>query len=266
MSVLHRNNVQISGAAAQPIVFAHGFGCDQKMWRFVSPDFEADHQVVLFDHIGCGRSQLDAYDEQRHAKLDGYAQDLVEVLAACNLQGATIVAHSVSAMIAVLAARLAPERVGRLVLLGPSPRYVNDPPDYTGGFERADIDALLDLMESNMLGWADYLAPAVMGLKPDDTLTQELHESFCAIDPYITKRFALTTFLSDNRADLPQVKVPTLIIQCSDDAIAPRVVGEYVHQHIAGSEMATIEASGHCPHMTHPAQTVALIRQFLRPR
>lgn len=266
MGVLRRNNVQITGTGPSAIVFAHGFGCDQKMWRFVSPQFEADHRVVLFDHIGCGRSDVGAYDAQRHAKLDGYAQDLVEVLEASDALGATVVAHSVSAMIAALAARQAPQWVGRLVLLGPSPRYVNDPPDYIGGFERSDIDALLDLMETNMLGWADYLAPVVMGQVLDSGLTQELRESFCAVDPYITKRFALTTFLGDNRADLAHVKVPTLVVQCSDDAIAPRAVGEYVHRHIAGSELVTIDASGHCPHMTHPEETVALIRDFMRRR
>jgi sigma-B regulation protein RsbQ len=266
VTVLERNNVTVTGSQdgqGSPVVFAHGFGCDQQMWRFVAPAFEAGHQVVLFDHIGCGKSHLAAYDDIRHSTLDGYAQDLAEVLEACHLRNATVVGHSVSAMIAVLASLRVPERVARLVLVGPSPRYLNDPPHYLGGFERSDIDALLDMMETNMLGWANYLAPAVMGLGLETELTEELRGSFCAIDPYITQRFARTTFLADNRADLPKVQVPTLIIQCSDDAIAPRAVGEYVHRHISGSQFEVIQASGHCPHMTHPAQTVALIQRFI---
>lgn len=263
MNVIQRSNVVISGQGTQPLIFAHGFGCDQQMWRFVAPAFEPTHRVVLFDHIGCGKSDMGAYDNQRHSSLAGYADDLVEILEQADLRDAIIVGHSVSSIISILAAIRAPERVARLVLVGPSPRYLNDPPDYVGGFERADIDGLMDMMETNMLGWASFLAPAVMGAHNSQELTQELKASFCAADPYITRRFAAATFLGDNRADLPLLAVPSLIIQCSDDAIAPREVGEYVHAHLKASTLRVIEVSGHCPHMTHPSETIALIRDYL---
>lgn len=263
MNVLKRNNVVMSGQGARPLVFAHGFGCDQHMWRFVAPAFEATHRVVLFDHIGCGKSDLAAYDSQRHATLAGYAADMVDILEQADLRDAILVGHSVSSMISVLAAIRVPQRVAALVLVGPSPRYLNDPPDYAGGFERADIDGLLDMMESNMLGWANFLAPTVMGGESPPALTQELKESFCAADPYITRRFAAATFLADNRADLPLLRAPALILQCSDDAIAPRAVGEYMHRQLKGSTLRMIEASGHSPHMTHPAETIAAIKDYL---
>lgn len=262
MGILKRNNVKLSGSGSRPLVFAHGFGCDQQMWRFVAPAFEASHRVLLFDHIGCGKSDMSAYDHQRHATLDGYADDVVAILDAAGLDDVAFVGHSVSAMIGVLASLRSP-RITRLVMVGPSPRYLNDAPDYVGGFERSDIDTLMDLMESNMLGWASFLAPVVMGQAGGPALSDELRDSFCAADPYITRRFAAATFLADNRADLPRVRVPALVIQCSDDAIAPRAVGEYVHRHLPHSTLRVIEASGHCPHMTHPAETTALIREYL---
>lgn len=263
MDVLRRNHVVFSGFGERPIVFAHGFGCDQQMWRFVAPAFEEQYKVVLFDHVGCGKSDLSAYDPERHATLAGYTQDVLEILEAADLRDVIFVGHSVSSMIGVLASLDAAQRISTLVLVGPSPRYLNDPPDYFGGFERADIDGLMDMMESNMLGWASYLAPIVMGEKDPDSLTNELKESFCASDPYIARRFAAATFLADNRADLPLVTVPSLVIQCSDDAIAPLAVGQYVHAHMKNSTLRVLDASGHCPHMTHPAQTTALIRDYL---
>ena len=263
MDVLKRNNVTISGQGSQAMVFAHGFGCDQQMWRFVAPAFEATHRVVLFDHVGCGGADVRAYDEQRHGTLDGYAQDVLEILRAAELTEVIFVGHSVSAMIGVLAAVAEPQRFSRLVLVAPSPRYLNDAPGYVGGFERADIDGLLDLMENNMLGWADFLAPAVMGPQSSPDMTQELKQSFCAGDPYIARRFAMVTFMGDNRADLARVRVPALVLQSSDDAIAPVSVGHYVHQQMPGSVLAIIEANGHCPHMTHAPQTIAQMREFL---
>lgn len=263
MDILRRNNVAFSGRGSRPIVFAHGFGCDQKMWRFVAPAFEDRYQVVLFDHIGCGKSDLSAYDAQRHSTLAGYTQDVVEMLEAANLSDVIFVGHSVSSMIGVLASLDAAQRISTLVLVGPSPRYLNDLPNYTGGFERADIDGLMDMMDNNMLGWASYLAPIVMGPEDADLLTSELKESFCASDPYIARQFAFATLLADNRADLPLVTVPSLIIQCSDDVVAPLSVGEYVHAHMKNSTLRVLEAQGHCPHMTHPAQTTALIRDYL---
>lgn len=263
MTPLQRSNVVISGQGVQPMVFAHGFGCDQQMWRFVAPAFEPSHRVVLFDHVGCGKSDSRAYDASRHATLAGYAQDVVDILEAADLHNVVFVGHSVSAMIGVLVACRVPERIAQLVLVGPSPRYLNDPPHYTGGFERADIDGLMDMMESNMLGWANFLAPVVVGQPDGQPITDELKASFCAADPYITRRFALATFLADNRADLARVDVPALIIQCADDAVAPRSVGEYVHQQMPRSTLRVLPVSGHCPHLTHPALTIALMRDYL---
>jgi sigma-B regulation protein RsbQ len=263
MNVIDRNHVRISGHGTHTLVFAHGFGCDQHMWRFVAPAFERDHRVVLFDYVGAGRSELAAYDPQRYATLDGYARDLIDVIDAAGAAPATVVAHSVSSMVAVLAAKAAPGRIGRLVLIGPSPRYVNEHPAYVGGFERADIEGLLDLMERNHLGWAAALAPAVMKNAERPALTEELERSFCAMEPDIGRRFARVTFLSDNRADLAAVQVPTLILQCADDAIAPDAVGEFVHRHIAGSTLRRMQATGHCPHMSHPDETLALMRAWL---
>jgi sigma-B regulation protein RsbQ len=263
MGVLQRNNVVITGRGQQPIVFAHGFGCDQQMWRFMAPAFEDTHRVVLFDHIGCGKSDLKAYDPSHHTALEGYAGDVVEIIEAADLNDVIFVGHSVSAMIGILAANRVAHRFSKLVLICPSPRYLNDPPRYVGGFERADVDDLIDMIETNMLGWANFLAPMVMGPENDVELTRELKESFCAIDPFITRQFAAATFLGDNRPDLDLVTVPTLIVQCADDAIAPAVVGQYVHQHIKGSTLETIEATGHCPHMTHPQETLAALRAFL---
>lgn len=263
MDPLQRNNVHIFGTGGQTLVFAHGFGCDQQMWRFVTPAFEAAHRVVVFDLIGCGGADLAAYDQQRHGSLQGYADDLVEILEAADLRGAVLVGHSVSAMISMLAAAKVPDRVRALVMICPSPRYLNDPPDYVGGFEQPDIDSLIEMMEGNMLGWASFLAPAVMGPENEMGLTDELKASFCALDPYIARRFAEVTFYGDNRADLDRVAVPTLIIQVLHDAIAPPSVGNFVHRHVRNSELAVLDVSGHCPHMTHPAETTALIRQFL---
>jgi sigma-B regulation protein RsbQ len=263
MDALVRNNVQFHGRGKQHMVFAHGFGCDQQMWRFVAPAFEDTHRVVLFDHIGCGKSDSSAYDSQRHSTIEGYAQDVLDILRAADLTDVIFVGHSVSSMIGVLASIAEPHRFSRLVMVGPSPRYLNDPPDYVGGFERADIDSLVDLMENNMLGWADFLAPVVMGKDNSPERTQELQASFCASDPYIARRFALATFMGDNRADLPRVSVPSLVIQCAEDAIAPMVVGQYVQAHTPRSTLAVLDASGHCPHMTHPEETIALIRNYL---
>ena len=261
--VLRRNNVRVSGRGTTPMLFAHGFGCDQHMWRFVAPAFEDDYRVVLFDYVGCGRSDLGAYDPARYAALDGYARDVLDVCEALDLRDVVFVGHSVSAMVGVLAANAAPERFARLVLIGPSPRYVNAPPDYVGGFERTDIDGLLETMDKNYIGWANFLAPAIMANPDRPELGAELAESFCSTDPLVARRFAEATFLADNRADLRDVRVPSLILQCTDDIIAPRAVGEYVHRELPGSTLRLMRATGHCPHMSAPDETVASIREYL---
>lgn len=261
--VLTRNNVTVSGRGSQPMLFAHGFGCDQHMWRFVAPAFEDDYRVVLFDYVGAGRSDLAAYDAERYSALDGYAQDVLDVVHALDLHDVIFVGHSVSSMIGVLAANREPDRFARLVLIGPSPRYVSDPPRYVGGFDRSDIDGLLETMDRNYIGWANFLAPAIMKNPDRPELGAELTESFCSTDPVIARRFAEATFLSDNRGDLAHVRVPALILQCADDIIAPDAVGEYVHQAMAGSTLRRMRATGHCPHMSHPEETVALLREYL---
>jgi sigma-B regulation protein RsbQ len=260
-----RNNVHTCGRGPRTMVFAHGFGCDQNMWRFVAPAFEDDFHVVLFDYVGSGRSDLSAFDPRRYGSLEGYAQDLLDVCEALDLRDAVLVGHSVSAMIGLLAALRQPQRFSSLAMIGPSPRYINDPPDYHGGFERSDLEGLLSLMDHNYIGWASTLAPIVMANPERPELGQELQDSFCSTDPVAAKAFARATFFADNRADLPKLKHPSLIVQVSDDAIAPVSVGRYMHAHMPGSEFALLEAVGHCPHMSHPQDTIEVLRRFVDP-
>jgi sigma-B regulation protein RsbQ len=262
VDVLARNNVKVSGRSdGRAMIFAHGFGCDQHMWRFVAPAFEADHRVVLFDHVGAGDSDLSAHDAERHGTLEGYADDVLEICSELDLSDAIFVGHSVSAMIGVLAAARDPQRIGKLVLVGPSPRYIDDD-GYTGGFTREDIQELLESLDSNFLGWSSAMAPAIMGNADRPELGAELTESFCRTDPAIAAQFARVTFMSDNRSDLARVQVPTLVLQCSDDVIAPPEVGEFVHREIAGSELVRLRATGHCPNLSAPEETIEAIRAF----
>ena len=260
--VIRRHNVTVTGEGSQPMLFAHGFGCDQNMWRFIAPAFAANYKVVTFDYIGSGGSDIRAYDAQRYSDLHGYADDVLQICDALDLQDVVFVGHSVSAMVGILSAIREPQRFARLILIGPSPRYINDG-DYTGGFERADIEGLLELMDKNYIGWAKFLAPVVMKNADRPGLAVELEESFCSTDPRIARRFAEVTFLSDNRADLSRVTVPALVMQCADDAIAPGAVGEYVHRNLPGSVLRNLEATGHCPHMSHPDETIAVIKEYL---
>jgi sigma-B regulation protein RsbQ len=262
MDAISRFNVVESGdPGAQPMLFAHGFGCDQNMWRFVAPQFTDEFRVVCFDHAGAGGSTA-AYDVERHATLDGYADDVLTICAALGLEDVVFVGHSVSAMIGVLAQVRDPGRFSRLVLVGPSPRYVDDG-DYVGGFTAADIDGLLDSLASNYLGWSSQMAPVIMGNPERAELGEELTASFCRTDPDIARRFAEATFLSDNRADLPKVSVPTLVLQSREDAIAPMEVGQYVAEAIPDCELVVLDAVGHCPNLSAPEQTVAAIERFL---
>jgi sigma-B regulation protein RsbQ len=262
MNVLTRNNVRVIGDGTRPILFAHGYGCDQSMWRFVAGAFAADHRVILFDHVGAGGSDLSAYDAERYGTLHGYAEDVLEICRALDLRDVVFVGHSVSATIGVLAAVREPERFAKLVLVGPSPRYMNDG-DYKGGFSREDLDGLIETLDSNQLGWSSAMAPVIMGNPERPELSDELRNSFCRTDPEIARRFARVTFFSDNRADLARVTTPSLILQCSDDAIASEAVGAYVHAHIPGSRLVHLEATGHCPHMSAPDETIAAMRAFL---
>jgi sigma-B regulation protein RsbQ len=262
MSVLQRNNVRISGRGRTPIIFAHGFGCDQHMWRFVAPSFEDDYKVILFDQVGAGQSDLSAYDRSKYSSLAGYADDVLEICHELDLRESIFIGHSVSAMIGILAAIKAPEHFAKLVLVGPSPCYINDG-DYVGGFSRVDIEELLESLDSNYLGWSSAMAPVIMGNAERPELGAELTNSFCRTDPTIAKQFARATFLSDNRADLPLLRTPALILQCSQDVIAPEVVGQYVHHNLVQSELVVLKATGHCPNLSAPDETIAAIKAFL---
>lgn len=269
MSVLQRNNVRIRGRGPVDMVFAHGYGCDQNMWRLVAPAFEPSFRTITFDHVGAGGSDLGAYDRAKYATLDGYARDLVEVCEAAGVRGGVFVGHSVSAMIGVLAARMAPDLFERLVLVGPSPCYIDDAGGdgaYRGGFTRAQIDELLEFLDSNHMGWSIAMAPVVMGNPDRPELAAELTNSFCRTDPEIAKQFARATFLSDNRADLAAIDVPTLILQCADDVIAPECVGAYVHAHVKDSVLVALQATGHCPNLSAPRETVNAIAAFVEAR
>jgi sigma-B regulation protein RsbQ len=263
VSALTRNNVVCHGVSgARPMLFAHGFGCDQNMWRLVWPAFAEEYRIVLFDHVGAGGSDLSAFDLDRYSSLQGYAHDVLEICAELELHDVVFVGHSVSAMIGVLAAAEDPDRFGGLVLVGPSPRYIDDE-GYVGGFSRPDIDGLLDAMDSNYLGWSGTMAPVIMGNPDRAELGEELTNSFCRTDPEIARQFARVTFTSDNRKDLGAVSTPSLVLQCSDDPIAPEPVGRYVASELPSSRFVLLEATGHCPNLSAPEETVAAIRSFL---
>jgi sigma-B regulation protein RsbQ len=245
------------------MVFAHGFGCDQQMWRLVTPAFEEHYRIILFDYLGHGGSDVSAYDPARYGTLGGYADDVLEICRELDIEHGVFVGHSVSALIGAIAATREPVRFDRLVMIGPSPRYLNDA-DYVGGFERSDIDGLLDALDSNYLGWSSAMAPVIMGNAERPQLGAELTASFCRTDPEVARQFARVTFLSDNRDDLQRVPVRTLVLQCADDVIAPRAVGEYVHAQLPDSVLTILQATGHCPHVSAPDETIAAINAFLR--
>lgn len=262
MSILSRHNVTIMGDGPQTMIFAHGFGCDQHMWRFVAPAFADRYRVVLFDHIGAGKADRSAYHRQKYSALSGYADDVLELSAALGVTHGIFVGHSVSAMIGVLAAIKEPERFASLVLIGPSPCYINDG-DYVGGFSRGDIEGLLETLDSNYLGWSHAMAPVIMGNSDRPELGAELENSFCRTDPEIARQFARVTFLSDNRADVARLPVPAAILQCSQDVIAPESVGAYLAHTIPTNRLIPLRATGHCPNLSAPEETIAAIETFL---
>ncbi|MBX9930188.1 MAG: alpha/beta hydrolase [Methylobacterium sp.] len=265
MSAIERHNTKQAGTGKTAMVFAHGFGCDQNMWRCVAPSFEDRYRTVLFDHVGAGGSDLSAYDPTKYASLHGYADDVVELSRALGVTGGVFVGHSVSAMVGILATKKAPELFDALVLVCPSPRYIDDA-DYVGGFSRVQIEELLDFLDSNHMGWSQAMAPTIMGNADRPELGGELTNSFCRMNPDVAKRFARTTFLADNRDDLQGVTARCLVIQCSEDVIAPQEVGEYVHRNLPGSELVLLDATGHCPNLSAPEATIAAIEAFLRGR
>ena len=262
MSAVNRNNVRVLGSHADTMIFAHGFGCDQNMWRYITPAFEDRFRIVLFDHVGAGGSDLAAYDPEKYAKLDGYASDLVEIGNELALRDTVFVGHSVSAMIGILAALKAPGMFRSLVMVGPSPRYIDDE-GYTGGFKEQQIAELLAFLGENHMGWSAAMAPVIMGNPGRPELGEELVNSFCRTDPEIAKQFARVTFTSDNRGDLKKVTIPALILQCSEDVIAPVAVGEFVHAEMPNSKLVILKATGHCPNLSAPEEVISAIRDFV---
>jgi len=260
--VLRRNVVNVRGQGERAMVFAHGLGCDQQMWRHVAPSFEATHRVVLYDHVGSGNSDLSAYDAVKYGQLDGYASDLLEICRALELRDCIYVGHSVATMIGVLAAVRAPALFSRLILVAPSPCYINDD-DYIGGFDRADIEEMLVFLDSNFFGWSTAMGHAIMGRDDRPEFGEELTASLCRSHPEISKQFARVTFLSDLRAELPKLRVPSLILQCTADMVAPPQVGDYMNRHMRDSTLVHMNAAGHCPHLSEPAETIAAIKDYL---
>jgi sigma-B regulation protein RsbQ len=262
MSVVARNNVHTVGTGSTAMMFAHGFGCDQNMWRHVSPAFEDRFRTILFDHVGAGGSDLKAYDSRKYSTLAGYAEDVVEIGHELHLKDAVFVGHSVSAMIGLLASLKAPGMFKSLVMVGPSPRYVDDE-GYVGGFKEQQISELLEFLANNHMGWSAAMAPTIMGNSDRPELGEELTNSFCRTDPAIAKEFARVTFTSDNRADLPKVAIATLVLQCSEDVIAPVEVGEYVHKQMPNSKLVVLKATGHCPNLSAPDEVISAMRDFV---
>ena len=261
--VLVRNNVKVTGKGDKTIVFAHGFGCDQSMWRYIVPFFEGNYRVVLFDYVGSGNSDLTAYDFEKYSTLHGYVQDILDVIEALDLKEVIFIGHSVSSMIGMLATIERPDYFEKLIMVGPSPRYLNEGDNYHGGFEKSDVEDLLAMMEMNFVGWASFMAPLAMKNPEVPELSIELEKSFNSSNPLITRQFAETTFFSDHRTDLVKATVPTLILQCSDDSIVPIEVGQYLQHNMKNSTLRLIEAKGHYPHISHPKETVSCINEFL---
>lgn len=268
MSSLKRNNVKVEGSGCDTMVFIHGFGCDQTMWKLVEPEFRRDFKTVCYDLTGCGKSDINRYDFTEYSTLQGHVNDLLRIIGELDLTSVTLVGHSVSAMTGLIASIQAEgsapshPRFRRHVMVGPSPCYINDG-DYKGGFERAEIESLLETLDLNYLGWARSMAPAIMGNPERPELAQELAEAFCSNDPAIASHFARVTFYGDNRKDLPSNKLPTLILQCSQDVIAPLTVGEYMHRHMPNSKLVVMEATGHCPQLSAPQEFISCMRNFI---
>lgn len=260
--ILKRNNVKVSGSGMQTMLFAHGFGCDQTMWRYIVPAFENKYRIITFDYVGAGNSDVLSYNNERYSTLNGYAQDILDICEAMDLKDVILVAHSVSSMSGLLAAIQEPRFFSKIIMIGPSPCYINDG-NYIGGFEQRDIEALLETMEKNYIGWANFLAPQIMSNSDRPELGEELAASFCSTDPTIAHRFAKATFLSDNRGDIGKLTIPALVLQCSEDIIAPLGVGEYLRNNLPTSELRVMKATGHCPHLSEPEETIDLMKAFL---
>lgn len=261
--IISRNNVTVCGEGEKTLFFAHGFGCDQSMWKFIVPQFEKKYRILLMDHVGSGKSDLAAYSSESYSTLHGYAEDILEILDILEEEKVVFIGHSVSSMIGMLASIQRPELFESIIMIGPSPRYLNELPEYIGGFEKKDIEELLQMMEMNFVGWASYLAPIAMNHPDDPALVKELEASFCSSVPAITREFAEVTFFSDHRRDLAKATVPSLVLQCSEDSIVPIEAGKYLHRHLTNCTFRLMEAKGHYPHLSHPEETVNFIKEYL---
>jgi sigma-B regulation protein RsbQ len=262
-AMLKRNHIHITGQGEKTVLLAHGFGCDQNMWRFMLPELEKRFKVVLFDYVGSGQSDLESFSTKRYATLDGYAKDLEEIILALDLENVSIIGHSVSSIIAGIASTHVGDRIANITMICPSPCFLNLPPDYVGGFERIDLEELINLMDKNYIGWANYLAPLVMGSDHSAELVGELSDSFCSTDPIVAKTFAKATFFSDYRSLLTEIAKPVLIFQSSKDSLASPEIGDYMAENITDSQLELIEAQGHCLHMTHPELITPLLIDFI---
>lgn len=258
-----RNNVHIRDNGKKPLIFAAGFGCDQSVWNDVFPAFEEDYQVILFDYVGFGNSDITAFDIIKYGELAGYVQDLLDICETLDLKEAIFVGHSVSSMIGLLASLSKPEYFSQLIMIAPSPSYINDPPEYYGGFEMKDLLSLMDLMEKNYIGWANAFSITLLNNTASADVAKDLEDRFCSTDPLFANTFAKACFFTDNRKEITKATVPSLILQCSEDVIAPRVVGEYLHANMPNSTIAYMNAIGHCPHMSDPEETIFLIKNYL---
>jgi sigma-B regulation protein RsbQ len=259
-----RNNVKVIGEGERTLIFAHGFGCDQSMWKFITPSFEQTFRVILFDYVGSGNSDLNAYTKDKYHTLRGYMQDVLDIIEFYNLKNVIFIGHSISSMIGMLASIERPDNFDKLIMIGPSPCYLNEAGEYVGGFEKSDILELLDMMEMNFAGWASFMAPLAMNNPELPMLSKELERSFISADPVIAREFAEVTFFSDHRKDLAKATVPTLILQCSDDSIVPLEAGQYLHRHLQNSTFRLMKAKGHYPHISHPEETISLIKEYLQ--
>ena|SRR5688500_9876448 len=256
------HNIHITGNGTQPMLFAHGFGCDQTIWRYVTEAFEDKYKVILFDYIGSGKSDITYYNKERHSALQGYADDVLTICKDLQLQDVIFIGHSVSCMIGMLAAIRQPELFSQLIMISPSPCYINDG-DYKGGFERKQVDELFETMEHNLIEWASFLGPAIMGNPDKPELGEEMKERFCQGDAEITKKFARVSFFSDSRDQLKLLKIPSLIMQCREDVLVPTVIGHYMQDQMQQSTLLHLQATGHCPHLSAPNETINVIRNYL---
>jgi sigma-B regulation protein RsbQ len=261
-NVIYRNNVRVIGQGKITLLFGHGFGCDQNTWRAILPAFEQDYRLVIFDYVGAGKSDLSAYTDSRYGSLDGYAQDVIDICTELQLENVVFIGHSVSSMIGLLAIKYAPEMFTKIVFIGPSPRYLNDE-DYEGGIDREDLEDLLEVMDSNYLGWSRMVAPLIMGNAQEPELAEALTASFCATDPDIAKKFARVTFMSDNRKDLSCLNIPSLTIQCEEDFLTSKEVALYIQDHTINNQVMMLSSKGHCPQLSDPQGVINAIRSFI---